>query len=98
MWHFGDPCIHCGIRHDDVPPGSCSGDTAKAVPIAFRSLGVRHDGVEHFYVRMSNGRVEEHYCHVSFQAPYRHFRADGDIRQPPRYDPTLIRARGDADG
>jgi hypothetical protein len=23
--HFGDPCIHCGVPHDEVPPGPCSG-------------------------------------------------------------------------
>lgn len=23
--HYGDPCIYCGIAHDDVPPGSCTG-------------------------------------------------------------------------
>lgn len=23
--HFGDPCIHCGIPHDDVPRGPCTG-------------------------------------------------------------------------
>lgn len=23
--HFGDPCIYCGIGHDDVPAGPCSG-------------------------------------------------------------------------
>lgn len=22
--HFGDPCIYCGIAHDDVPKGPCS--------------------------------------------------------------------------
>ncbi len=22
-YHFGDPCIHCGVAHDDVPPGPC---------------------------------------------------------------------------
>ena len=21
--HFGDPCVHCGIAHDDVPVGPC---------------------------------------------------------------------------
>jgi hypothetical protein len=21
--HFGDPCVHCGIPHDDVPIGPC---------------------------------------------------------------------------
>jgi hypothetical protein len=23
--HFGDPCIRCGIPHDDVPVGPCRG-------------------------------------------------------------------------
>lgn len=23
--HFGDPCVHCGIAHDDAPPGPCKG-------------------------------------------------------------------------
>lgn len=23
-WHFGDPCIHCGVAHDDVPIGPCA--------------------------------------------------------------------------
>ena len=23
--HFGDPCFSCGVPHDDVPPGPCSG-------------------------------------------------------------------------
>ena len=23
--HHGDPCKHCGVAHDDVPPGPCSG-------------------------------------------------------------------------
>ena len=25
--HYGDPCIHCGVAHDDVPPGPCMGNT-----------------------------------------------------------------------
>lgn len=24
--HFGDPCLHCGIPHDAVPIGPCTGD------------------------------------------------------------------------
>jgi len=23
--HEGDPCVHCGIPHDEVPVGSCPG-------------------------------------------------------------------------
>lgn len=30
MYHLGDPCIHCGIPHDDVESGFC----AKAVGIS----------------------------------------------------------------
>jgi hypothetical protein len=26
--YFGDPCIHCGVAHDDVPPGPCPGKRA----------------------------------------------------------------------
>lgn len=24
--HYGDPCIKCGVGHDNVPPGPCRGD------------------------------------------------------------------------
>lgn len=24
--HYGDPCIRCGVGHDNVPPGPCRGD------------------------------------------------------------------------
>lgn len=33
--HFGDPCIHCGIPHDEVPSGACRGDTSKARVLAY---------------------------------------------------------------
>jgi len=48
LYHFGDPCVHCGIRHDEVPAGLGQGDPAKAVPIAYRSMGVRGDGSSGF--------------------------------------------------
>jgi hypothetical protein len=87
--HFGDPCIHCGTPHDEVAPGPCKGDKSKAVPNAYRSLGVRWDGYEHFLVRLSTNEVVERWCHHSMQAPYRGFKMLGDIQQPPRYDPKL---------
>ena len=59
MTHYGDPCIHCGIPHDDVPVGPCTGDSRKAIPLACRFIGTRWDGVRHFYVRFSDGRVED---------------------------------------
>jgi hypothetical protein len=70
MRHFGDPCIHCGISHDDVQSGPCIGDASKAVPIAYCSLGVRWDGVEHFIIGYSDGRVEDRWEHVSFGLPF----------------------------
>jgi hypothetical protein len=72
-----------------VAIGACPGDPAKAIPIAYRSLGVRWDGYEHFLVRLSTNEVVERWCHTSMQAPYRHFDMLGDIRQPPRYDGKL---------
>ncbi len=94
LYHFGDPCVHCGIPHDDVPIGPCQGDPAKAVPIAYRSMGVRPDGIERFLIRFSDERVEERHFHVSEQAPYWHFGYSDSRRQPPRHDDRLtIRER-----
>jgi hypothetical protein len=87
--HFGDPCLHCGTAHDQIERGACKGDPSKAVAIAYRSLGTRWDGYEHFYVRMSTNEVVERWCHHSMQAPYRGFKMLGDIQQPPRYDDKL---------
>jgi hypothetical protein len=64
--------------------------------IAYRSLGVRWDGYEHFLVRMSTGEVVERWCHTSTCAPYRHFQMLGDIQQPPRYDEKLSLPRNTA--
>lgn len=89
MHHFGDPCVHCGIPHDDVPVGPCQGDSTKAVAIAYKSLGVRWDNIEQFLVRYSDGRVESRHHHISEHAPYYHFRLDVELRSPPRYDEKL---------
>lgn len=89
MRHFGDPCRHCGTPLDDVAVGACPGDPTKAIPLAYRSLGVRWDSVERYLIRMSDGRVEERYAHVSFHAPYYHFGHSDELRQPPRHDPKI---------
>jgi hypothetical protein len=88
-FHFGDPCRHCEIPHDSVPVGACNGDSAKAIPIAYKSLGVRWDNIERFLLRMSDGRVEERYCHISEDAPYWHFGYSDRLTSPPRYDESL---------
>ena len=70
MKHFGDPCVHCATPHDDVPPGPCLGDPAKAKPIRYRSLEVRWDNVEHFLIEMSSGVFEDRHEHTEMQLPY----------------------------
>lgn len=87
--HFGDPCIHCGIPHDDVPVGACTGPESKAKPIAYRSLGVRWDKVEHFYIRWSDNRVTQSWNHISESAPYFHWGHSDYLISPPRYDQKL---------
>lgn len=89
--HFRDPCIHCNLTMEAFEVGACKGDPEKAVAIAYRSLGARWDGYEHFLVRLSTNEVVERWCHSSEQAPYRGFKMLGDIQQPPRYDPKLVR-------
>jgi hypothetical protein len=90
MHHFGDPCIHCGTPHDNVPVGPCQGNPKKAKPIAYRSLSVRWDKVEHFRIRWSDGRVTESWNHISESAPYFHFGHSDRLVQPPRYDERLL--------
>lgn len=89
MHHFRDPCIHCGTAHDDIQPGPCAGDPTKAVPLAYCSMGVRWDGIEHHRARFSDGRVEDRYNHIGEHAPYYHFGHVQDLQSPPRYDEKL---------
>jgi hypothetical protein len=74
---------------EDFAPGDCLGDAKKAIPIAYRSLGTRWDGYEHFLIRLSTNEVVERWFHYSAQAAYRGFSMLGDIQQPPRYDERL---------
>lgn len=87
--HFEDPCVHCGLAHDKVAPGPCQGDPAKAVPMAYRSLGVRWDHVEHFRILFSDGRIEDRWAHISEHAAERHFGRYNELHHPPRLDQTL---------
>lgn len=89
MTHFGDPCIHCGVGHDDFEIGACKGDSTKAIPIAYCKLGQRPDGYEHFAVRYSDSRIETLWSHPTFRAPYFHFGHSSELKQPPRYDERL---------
>ncbi len=87
--HFQSPCIHCGIEIEKVDVGPCKGDVSKAIPIAYASLGVRWDGVEHYLIKYSDSSVKDLHRHVSEHAPYYHFGASDSLIQPPRYDLRL---------
>lgn len=90
MHHFADPCIHCGTPLDDVEAGPCKGDPKKAKPLAYAVVRVvRYDGVQHYRIRMTDGRVFDRHAHVSENAPYYHFGWSDDLIQPPRYDAKL---------
>lgn len=87
--HYDDPCIHCGIPHDDVPAGACNGNATKAIPIAYRKVETRWDGYDLHRVRYSDGSIREHWSHVSMHAPYRHWGRFDELTQPPRWDAAL---------
>lgn len=62
MKHFGDPCIHCGIPHDDVPKGDCKGDKGKAVVTHYwvkRMSYEQNNGADLVRARMSSGDIVE---------------------------------------
>lgn len=88
MTHFGDPCIHCATPHDEVSVGPCLGDPAKAVDIAFCSLGIRPDGIERFVVLRSTGELREHYAHPAERFG-EHIQVNGTTYPALRYDPVL---------
>jgi hypothetical protein len=76
---------------EDVVVGECPGDPAKAVPMAYREMGVRPDGVVRYRIQFSDGRIEERHNHISNRAggPYCHFGFSDVVTQPPRYDPRI---------
>jgi hypothetical protein len=70
MTHFGDPCIHCGIPHDEVPVGHCVGDPSKAIPIAFKYKEIRpRAAVRHITVLMSTGEKRDTYYIQGYEEP-----------------------------
>src|SRR3546814_889522 len=91
--HFGDPCIFCGVGHDDIEPGPCPANDGKIRVAHYASLGVRQDGVEHYRYRTTDGKVHEVYSHVSNRLPYWHFGWADDFTQPPAYDVGLRMAQ-----
>ena len=85
MTHYGDPCIHCGIAHDDVPPGPCMGDCRKVRPIRYRAITARRaDQRKHLLVQFSDGSFEDYYLHPDEPDPW-------SLQVPPRYDEALRR-------
>ena len=85
LLHFGDPCVHCEIPHDDVAPGPCLGDPEKAVPVSWRFIGARWDGVDQYLIRMSDGQLVDRWEHYSMSLPYtylRNARCDFNLKRP----------------
>ena len=86
MTHFGDPCIHCGIPHDEVLPGPCMGDLRKVRAIRFRDFGQRRDLRRHLLVQFSDGSFEDYWLHPDEPDPW-------IFSLPPRLDENLRRPR-----
>ena len=67
MHHFGDPCIHCGVPHDDVPVGPCMGDRSKAIPLAYcvdrQAYENTGSGAETILCFMSTGEIHTEWRH-----------------------------------
>lgn len=85
MTHYGDPCIHCSIAHDDVPPGPCMGDLRKVRPIRYRAVPDRRvDQRKHLLVQFSDGSFEDYYLHPDEPDPW-------SLQTPPQYDEHLKR-------
>jgi hypothetical protein len=85
LHHYGDPCVHCGLPHDEIQPGPCQGDPAKAVPMVWRSLSVRWDHVEHFLIQMSDGSFTDRWEHIDMSLPWTYLkdaRNDQMLRRP----------------
>ena len=70
LYHFRSPCVHCELLMEDVAIGPCRGDPLLAVPMAWVSLGVRWDGVEHFKIQMSNGDMLHRWEHIDMGLAY----------------------------
>jgi hypothetical protein len=70
MHHFGDPCIHCSIPHDDVPVGSCEGDPAKAKILAYcvsrQAWENPGSGAETVTCAMSDGSIRDEHWRASY--------------------------------
>lgn len=62
MYHFGDPCIHCGIAHDEVPKGNCNGDKEKAVVVKYwikKFAYEQNNGADLVRAKLSTGQIIE---------------------------------------
>ena len=87
--HFADPCIHCGVSHDQVLVGPCAG-TGEPKPISFAVVERRWDGYLRYRIRFSDNHIEERWNHSSEHAPSFHFGHSDNLINPPRYDRKLL--------
>ena len=74
LHHFGDPCVHCGIAHDDVAPWPCKGDPTKAVVVAYcvqrQAYQNPGSGCDTVRCAMSNGTIRDDARHPAEHWPY----------------------------
>ena len=83
MTHYGDPCIHCGIPHDDIPSGPCMGDLRKVRPIRYRDFGQRKSDLRrHLLVLFSDGTYTDYWLHPDEPDPWM-------LNIPPVFDQNL---------
>lgn len=91
--HFGDPCMFCGVGHDDLAPGPCPKNDGKVRVAHYAVVDRRWDGVERYRYRTTDGKVHEVSAHISFKLPYWHFGYCDDFVNPPKWDEGLKTAQ-----
>lgn len=85
---FYDAIRRIDVLEAEIERGPCGGDMSKAVPIRWRSLGVRWDNVEHFLILMSSGKFTERWDHIEFATPWNYLKNA-------TFDPSLRRPRSE---
>lgn len=85
MTHFGDPCIHCAIPHDDVPPGPCRGDSKKARVLAYAVIRQGWEnlgGADTVRMAMTDGSLRTEGRHAAEHWPYNSYFRSAEVLAP----------------
>ncbi len=72
--HFGDPCIHCNVPHDEVEVGACKGSPEKAIVLGYcvarQAWQNPGSGCDTVLCKMSDGSVRQEARHPAEHWPY----------------------------